>query len=356
MEQTTLWPKGDFSIAFSIGNFDLPWYAIFFMIGFFVTIVIACITCHFRYKLKYDILFWFAILLVPASLLGARFWSACIGDLPWEDFFTRSGGLAIQGGVVASVIVAIIYFPLMLKKPTYHVRTIFEGKTCIAKPSMWIFLDIITPLVLLGQAIGRWGNFFNGELFGRQVDPSSLHWLEVIMPGVYDHMQAVVSGPAAEGLINGAYYEPLFLYEGLLNIFFFLIIYLLLPNFKQIKIGVIGSLYFVIYGIIRFSLEPLRFSAYTFIGTYVINGILMTLGIVLFILCQFVLPKYRHKQLLYMFYIKHIRIHFIRLGIKMKIKKAIEFTYKDKDLKNYGFEKPYSFLRAENAPIYYADR
>ncbi len=159
---TRLWDGSNpFGIAFTIAGLDVRWYAIFTILGFLIALIIGCCRCRWHYKIPYDCFYYYAIILVPTALLGARFWSACIGDLSWNNFFNfRNGGLAIQGGVVSSLIAAFIFFPLILRKPKYHVRVEEGDKTYIQKPSMWIMLDIGLPLVLIGQAIGRWGNFF----------------------------------------------------------------------------------------------------------------------------------------------------------------------------------------------------
>lgn len=338
-------------------NGGILWYPMFYVIAFFVVTIIASLAATYRYKISYDLVVWYVIILVPTCLLGARLWSAIIGDLKWEDFFKQTGGMAIQGGVVVGVIDALIFFPLMTKKPKYQVRVVENDLPKIIKPSFLIFVDCIIPLILFGQAIGRWGNYFNGELYGGDLgnDPQSMQWLQNIMPGVPDRMMSQISN-SEHGLIEGHYYQPLFLYEGVLNILSFMVIYFWLPNYKNIKLGVIGASYFWIYGIIRFSLEPLRNAQYTFSGTYVINAILTALGVIFTILFQFITPKYRHKQLLYMVYIKYMRYPLIKIGIKFKNKKAMSFQLKDKGLVNYGFEKPYNFIRNEHNPLYYADR
>ncbi|MGL4950858.1 MAG: prolipoprotein diacylglyceryl transferase [Mycoplasma sp.] len=360
--QNTLFPPGGFSVAFSMGDFDVVWYSIFFMIGFFVSICGACAVCHYRYKIKYDLVFWFALIIIPVGIFGARFWSAIIGDLSWNYFFNifmPTGGLAIQGAVVFSGIAALIYFPLMLKKPKYHIQVIENKKTYIRQPSMWIFADIILPMILFGQAIGRWGNFFNGEIFGAETSYESISWLGAIA----DKMQLVqgvdkygVLKPLAEGLVAGAYYQPLFFYEFLINLFSWTILYWVLPYIKNIKIGVAGSGYFVLYGITRFIMEPLRFNSYTFSATYWINGLLLTLGIILVVIAQFYGPKYRNKNMLYWIWIRYIRFYLIKFGIKLKIKKALQFELIDPDLKKYGFNKLPEFERKNSDYFYYGER
>lgn len=350
-----LWPvePGGFSSAFYIEsiNLDVKWYGILVMLGFLVSAMTVCFRAKTKYKLNYDCIFYFFILCVPVSLLGARFWSCAIGDAQWSHFINfKSGGLAIQGGVVFGIIAALIYFPLMFKKPKYHVRCEEGNKVYIRKPSMWILADIVFPVILLGQAIGRWGNFFNGEIFGPQTTAENLEWLRILMPGVFDKMQAVGSNNPL--IQNGAYYQPLFLYESLINVIVFLVIYFVLPNFKQIKVGVIGSLYFVVYPIIRLSLEPLRFAAFEFGATYVMSSLMLVCGIVSVILAQFVCPRFREYQIIFCIYCKYIKRPMYLILRALKVNNYENLS--DKVIKEYyGFNKEISFKREQNELLYY---
>ncbi|MGL4951716.1 MAG: prolipoprotein diacylglyceryl transferase [Mycoplasma sp.] len=361
-EQTTLIPHlDDFSIAFWIADFPIMWYSIFFMLGFFISICIGCAICHYRYKIKYDAIFWFSLVLIPSGIFGARFWSAMIGDLEWSQFFNfwGNGGFAIQGGVIFSSLAALIFFPWILNKPSYHVQEVENGKTYIRKPSLWIIADIALPLILFGQAIGRWGNFFNGEIFGAQTTYDSIKWLGAIaekmqvVQGVTDKGELV---PLTAGLIAGEFYQPLFFYEFLSNMICWGIIYWILPLFKKIKIGVIGSSYFVIYGITRFVMEPLRFASYAFTATYWLNGILLILGICLMIIAQFIAPKYRDKQAWRYIWICYIRYYFIKVCLKLKIKYVDKYLLLDPELSKYGCDKKPDFSRNESNYFYYGYR
>lgn len=350
----SLFPSDDrFPIAFQIDKLEIRWYAIFFLLGFFVAIVIGCYRAKSHYKLKYDFLYYFVLILIPVALFGARFWSACIGDLKWENFFKPGGGLAIQGGVVAVIIAALIYFPLILRNPKYHVRVEIENKVFIQKPSLWIILDIIAPTILIGQAIGRWGNFFNGELFGAPVNQEDMQWLKTLMPGVYDRMIATHT-IAEKGVIAGTMYQPLFLYESMINIFFFVIIYFLIPNIKSVKIGVIGSSYFLIYGVTRFIMEPLRNNAFAFTGTYILNGLLLVSGLIFMIIAQFIAPRHREKRIVYAIWIKYIRMFFyVKFIALFKTNKGQEILNVDPKLEKYGFKDKPSFIRNDEEMLYY---
>ena len=115
------------------------------------------------------------------------------------------------------------------------------------------------------------------------------------MPTVYEHMQCVVKDPAP-GLVEGAYYQPLFLYSSFANILAFIIIYLMLPSFKNIRVGVLAGLYFIFYGFIRFILESERMTYFHFVGTDVLNSILFVTGIIIVVIAQWIAPKLRDYE------------------------------------------------------------
>lgn len=320
----------EFKIAFYVGNLPIYWYAILSIIGYFTAICIFLIVTYKRYKIPFDVAFYYIFFAIPMIIIGARVWSYIIGNNDIKDikqFFNfRDGGLAVQGGVLFGVITALVYFPLMLRKPKYHVRVYEDGEVYIKQPSMWIYADAIIPTILIGQAIGRWGNFFNGEIYGAAVDPNSLFWLKTMMPNVYDHM-----------VLNNVYYQPLFLYESFLNIVTFILIYGLLAELREFRVGTIASLYFIDYGIIRFITESLRATGFRFVGTYVLNSLFMIGGIILFICCQWVFPKYRdHKNYLF-------------------VKDFLLWSINKSKLEKPSYKSDY-YSRKESSKIYFANR
>ncbi|MCV3734320.1 prolipoprotein diacylglyceryl transferase [Ureaplasma miroungigenitalium] len=276
------------NVAFSIGkNFDVYGYGLTFMAGFVLAILIYSLRLKFHYKVPFDPGFYYVFIAVPVILLGARVWSFAIGDakIGTTGFFDfRSGGLAVQGGVIGGVIVALIWFPLILRKPKYHVRDVnADGEVYVRQVSVWVYADAIIPTILIGQALGRWGNFINGEIYGSETTPEALKWLQNSMPAVFEGMKH----PIGDGSLF-TIYHPLFLYESFFNVVFFTIIYFGLSYIKQLRIGVVACSYFVVYGIIRFITETARASQYRFAGTYVINSLLLVAGILGILYAQFV--------------------------------------------------------------------
>lgn len=249
-------------IKFSENGFALKWYAVLIFLGAFLAYKLSQ---YFGKKrgIKKEVYSDLFLICFPLGLVGARLWFAISNlDAMWNsssflfnyldsvpkifNFLANviavwEGGLAVQGGVVLGVISGYIYFR--------------KHKPC---SSFFDLLDTIAPNILIAQVIGRWGNFFNGEVFGACVDPEQLKWLpdfilnqQIYAPDIY----AVCLGKAA---------QPLFLYEGILNLFGFIIITFVLRKFwiKGRCHGDLSALYFVWYGIVRISLEGLRYNVF----------------------------------------------------------------------------------------------
>jgi phosphatidylglycerol---prolipoprotein diacylglyceryl transferase len=192
-------------------------------------------------EIVWDMLIW----LVIGGVIGARLWhvftpspSSIATGITTEYYLThpfdlinlRAGGLGVPGGIMGGA-VALFFYVRRHKKPGF---------------AEWV--DVIAPSLALGQAIGRWGNFFNQELYGA---PTDLPWKISIDPL---HRLA--------GFQEVQYYHPLFLYESLWNLanMFFLI--WIMRKFKDVlKTGDVFLVYLVTYPIGRFFLDFLRLDA-----------------------------------------------------------------------------------------------
>ena len=245
-------------IAIDLGFFEIYWYSITMFLGVLAGIIVAYIEIK-RKKIdinKFSNMAFYAILF---GFIGARIYY-CLFNLdyylsnPLEIIMVWHGGLAIHGGIIGSIIAILIY----CKKNELH---FFE------------MLDICAPALIIGQIIGRWGNFFNSEAHGGVVAKSfleSLHLPKCIIDGMY---------------INGNYYHPTFLYESLLNLVCFIILMVLRRN-KDIKIGVITGIYLIWYGVVRIFIEELRTDA-LMLGSIkmaqLLSLVLIVVGIILII-------------------------------------------------------------------------
>lgn len=232
-----LFPDGKTFIE--IGPLSIQWYAICIITGAYIAYLIG--QYHFK-KHGYDkeMLsdYFFGLLLV--GVIGARIWyviftfNELYRDNLLDIIMFRNGGLAIQGGILAGLGYSWWFF----KK--HDVDFFFAG-------------DAIMPGVLIAQAFGRWGNFFNQEAYGRMV---SLEFLQGwhIPQFIIDKMY-----------IHGNYYHPTFLYECIANVIGFLLIYFVIRKFQK-KQGTQFFSYFIWYGVTRFFIEGLRMDSLYFMG------------------------------------------------------------------------------------------
>ncbi|WP_025755179.1 prolipoprotein diacylglyceryl transferase [Mycoplasmopsis cricetuli] len=259
------------TILFRIGNFDFRVYSFMIMLG----IIASILTIVFFWKrenYKIDILLTFVVVIIPISLIGARLGyvveALIYEDKPFEGthwYAIWDGGLSIQGGVILGALAGMIY--------GWKKRDVIDYRKT---------LSIIIPTILIGQFVGRWGNFANHEVYGK-IDwsgKSATSLGKIIADNLY------ISDSYTDTLgISGAYRYPLFLYEGLANLFGYLIIVWVLNLFGIFKPGTHSALYFIWYGTVRLAMEPLRqeaFSLYSNAALFFILG-----GAIVFIYFQF---------------------------------------------------------------------
>ncbi len=295
-------------IAFWIGNISIAWYGLFVFFGFVAAIVFGVIKLWKWYKVPVDPFYWFCLMGIPMAIFGARFWSCCLGDAQWNSFWAfKDGGLAIEGGVMFTVLLACWWFPFILKRPKYQIRDLSKdtSKPVVRRVSMWVYVDAIVPCILLGQFFGRWGNYFNQELYGPVVTNDSFCWfLHNCLPRMY---------------INGEWHHPLFFYEAIANLCFFIVLYVGIEVVPCRKCGDLGIIYFLWYGVLRMSLEPLRASQYTFDLTYVTTGIWIAAGIIMLLLNWFLISKIR-KYAPYYYVWEQIRYACVNRSNNSKLK------------------------------------
>lgn len=338
-------------VAFSIGSFEVRWYGILIFFGFILAIILASVKIKYWYKIPFEPFFYFIFIAIPVSILGARIWSYVIGDAQLntsESFFAqffRFDGMAIQGGVIFTVIAGIIYFPITLSKPKHQIRTCLNNKEYVKSVSTFLYADAIIPCILIGQIVGRWGNFINGEVYGSVATPEQLHWLEVLMPSVYDGMWITENGVST-------LHQPLFLYESFANFFVFLLLYVGVEFIKNHKVGDISAGYFVGYGIVRIIMEPLRESQFNYTMTYITTALMIAGGILFIIYNHLYLYKHRNIKFIFMYYVKFTYLFKL---IWSKIDKKYNNYMKNIDPNNENYlrrTKP-NFYRDDSHMLYY---
>ena len=203
--------------------------------------------------------FWTNLIFytVIFGILGARIYFVLFNldyylNSPEEIFMIWHGGLAIHGGIINGLITILLYC--------------YKHK----KNSLKI-LDIIVVGLILAQAIGRWGNFFNGEAHGPETSLDSLQYLpQFIIDGMH---------------INGVYYIPTFLYESAWCLLGFIFL-LLIRKFLKLKPGILTSIYLIWYGLGRFCIESLRTDSLMLMNfkiAQIISLVMIISGIILFI-------------------------------------------------------------------------
>jgi len=251
-------------VAFSIGGTDIYWYGIIMCASILVAIGVATMYCKVK---KYDteMPLNIALVVVPVGILSARLFSVLFEEgLSMSDFFNfRTGGMSIIGAVIGGAIGLTVY--LLIKKP--------ENK--------WIYFDTLVVVLILSQAIGRWGNYFNNEVYGQVVEAGTF----------FARFPFAVE-------IDGVYYQALFFYECVLNLIGFLILSLL--YLCSDKKGLPTATYLVYYGIVRTVLEQFRQEEYILrLGSVAISRVfsvaMIVIGIAMFIL---VLIQARKKKVL----------------------------------------------------------
>lgn len=235
--------------SFSVFGFDIYFYGVIIVIGmaagFFLALKLAGMTGQNKDN------YWdFVFYAIFFSVIGARIyyvifeWDSYKDNL-WSVFNIRNGGLAIYGGVIAAFITLFVFCRIKKLNP------LVMGDTCM-------------PGLILGQAIGRWGNFMNREVFGEYYD--GLFSMRLPVAAVRD--SGDITANIAAHIPEGANYidvHPTFLYESLWNL---LVLCLLLVFFKRKKFdGEICLLYLGGYGLGRFFIEGIRTDTLFITGT-----------------------------------------------------------------------------------------
>ncbi|AIA29363.1 prolipoprotein diacylglyceryl transferase [Mycoplasmopsis californica HAZ160_1] len=271
-------PANSASTLFMIGSLPIRTYSITMLLG----MLAAILTISFfwkREKYKFEILYTLIVIVIPTAIVGARLWDLVEVALYDPNFNWSSwwkiweGGLSIQGGVLLSAAAGCLY--------VYHKRHEIDFRKAI---------DIIIPTILIGQVIGRWGNYANHELYGKvDWDGSS-----VLIFGKSFAQNMFISDALSQKLNQpGLFRYPLFLYEGLINLAGYIILVWVINLFGLVKPGTNAGFYFIWYGVVRLALEPLRQHAY---DIYTIAALVyIALGSILFIYHTYISPVHYIK-------------------------------------------------------------
>lgn len=224
-------------VAFELFGLEIRWYGILIAIGVVLALALAWYNCK-KLELDFDILTDGFLWAFPFAIIGARAYYVIFEFENYKDnladvFNIRQGGLAIHGGLIAALIVVLIFS---------KVKKINLGK----------YLDVAAPSIVLAQAIGRWGNFMNSEAHGGPVTEEFIsHFPKFIQDGMY---------------IKGVYYHPTFLYESLWNLVVFAILLFMLYKKTSKQDGYVICSYISLYSLGRVFIEGLRTDSLMFHG------------------------------------------------------------------------------------------
>ncbi len=219
-------------VAFSIFGYDIMWYGIIITLAMVAGFFVAKHNAKFE-GIKVDDVLDLAIFLIIFSMVGARLYYVLMKlenfDSFWDVINVRRGGLAIFGGVGAGALTVFV---------VAKVKKIAVGK----------MYDMVAPGLILGQVIGRWGNFMNAEAHGTE---TKLPWR---------------MGIQYAGSATTRYYHPTFLYESLWNLVGFI---LMMIFYKKKKFNGQHAIFYMIwYGFGRFFIEGLRTDSLYFMKSF----------------------------------------------------------------------------------------
>lgn len=237
MEKLLSIPSG-----FTIFGLEIKFYGIIMALSYAVALILCIVLCK---KKNYDENLPYKLLLIafPLAVIGGRLGYVIFDDKTWtfaEILNIRSGGLMLYGGVFLALIGIVVY-------------------ACVKKQNAFKYLDLIAPCLVLAQAIGRWGNFFNQEAYGNLITNEALQWFPF---GVYiekGHFTDVArSQLVSAGMSNatGAWFYATFFYESIWCLLTFVVLYMVYK--KTNKKGLTTALYLVLYATERLLVEGLR--------------------------------------------------------------------------------------------------
>ncbi|NET00762.1 MAG: prolipoprotein diacylglyceryl transferase [Sphaerospermopsis sp. SIO1G2] len=220
-------------IVVEIGPIIIRWYGLLIALAVLIGVTISQYLAQRRQinpELISDLSIWLVIGAIPAArIYYVLFQWSEYSQHPERIIAIWQGGIAIHGAIIGGVIAALIFAKLK-------------------KISFWQLTDLVAPSLILGQAIGRWGNFFNSEAFGR---PTNLPW-KLFIPEERRPLE----------LVNFEYFHPTFLYESVWNLMVFALLLFLffraLSGKPRLKVGTLFLVYWVAYSLGRFWIEGLR--------------------------------------------------------------------------------------------------
>ncbi|MGH1393822.1 MAG: prolipoprotein diacylglyceryl transferase [Trichormus sp.] len=220
-------------ILVEIGPITIRWYGLLIAVAVLIGVSLSQYLAkrrHVNPELLSDLSIWLVIGAIPAARIYYVLfeWSEYAQN-PGRIIAIWQGGIAIHGAIIGGTLAALIFAKLK-------------------RVSFWQLADLVAPSLILGQAIGRWGNFFNSEAFGR---PTNLPWKLYIPPE-----------RRPPELASYEYFHPTFLYESLWDLMVFGLLLTLffrgISGKSRLRVGTLFMVYLVAYSVGRFWIEGLR--------------------------------------------------------------------------------------------------
>lgn len=243
-------------VFFSFGPITIYWYSVLIITAIIIGIYFSSRVAD-KNGITKDYLTDLIFYLIPIGIIGARIYYVIFNFSIFKDnvldiFKIWEGGLAIYGAVIASIIFIVVYSKKKNK-------------------DLLLTIDTLVPYLILGQAIGRWGNFINKEAYGTITTFSKLKSLKVpnfIIEGMY---------------IDGHYYMPTFYFESIWCLIGFIMLLIIRKKDNFRHKGLLLFVYFIWYGIGRFFIEGLRTDS-LYLGSFrisqIVSIILILMGVI----------------------------------------------------------------------------
>ncbi|MFQ3544890.1 prolipoprotein diacylglyceryl transferase [Halobacillus rhizosphaerae] len=228
-------------VFLNLGPLNIYWYGVIIATGAFLGLLIATRETE-RLGLNKDYFIDIVVYGIPISIICARAYYVLfeldryIGGPWWDVFAIWEGGIAIHGALIGATLTAVIY-------------------TRVKKISFWQIVDIAAPSILLGQGIGRWGNFMNQEAHGGPVTEAFYN----------NFMQYLPDFITQQMCIGGTMYHPTFLYESLWDLLGVVLLLILRHKFNPRR-GEVFLSYVIYYSVGRYFIEGMRTDSLYLVG------------------------------------------------------------------------------------------
>ena len=254
-------------ILFDFGSIKIYFYGVVMAISVLFGLLSCRFVCQkFYTKSDWEIVFNLSLGTILCGFLGARLYYVFASyqyfwQNPNEIFAFYNGGMSIHGAILGGLIYAIFYLK-------------FKNLPVLK------YLDIMSFGLVIGQIIGRWGNFFNSEAFGLP----TYSFLKLYIP--------VEKRPLE--FMSFDYFHPTFLYESLLNIVVLAIMFVILK--KQPKQGIISFWYVLLYSVVRLFVEQIRLDSVLNFGNIPLAQVVSVVGILIGLIGLFYLYRPIHPK------------------------------------------------------------